>query len=305
MDAAELESNAPTQDTPEGIHEDIAHTRADMGRTIDAIQERLSPQRLVSEAKETVKDTVREAAETVTHTVKEATVGRVQDMATTMRDSATNASNSVIETIRQNPIPAAMAGLGLGWLFYQAQQRPVQTRRVYPYGMGRSPYPYSFSDQPTNGTPRTAYAPTYPSDQPGFGDRVGDATQQVREKVGDLTGQVGDRVGQLGEQVQERAEDFSGRVQSSAGQTRDWFGDMMRENPLVLGLAAIAVGAAVGFAVKETPQENRLLGEAHDNLLHKAQDVAQDTTQKVQQVAKRATETAKDEAQHQGLVSQS
>ncbi len=104
--------------------------------------------------------------------------------------------------------------------------------------------------------------------------------------------------------MQDRAGELSDRMQTGAVQTRDWFGGMMQENPLVMGLAAVAVGAAVGFAIKATPQENRLMGEAHDNLLHKAQDAAQDTAQKVQQVAKRATETAKDEAQRQGLVNQ-
>ncbi len=292
MDSDELEQNTTTADEPTAIRDDIAHTRADLGRTIDAIQERLSPQRLVNEAKESV---------------KEATVGKVQDMATTIRDSASDASNSFMDTVRQNPIPAAMAGLGLGWLFYRAMQRPTPSRRTYPSSAGRNAY--SFSDQPTYGYARSSYAPAYPpaeqSGQTGIGDRVGDATQQVREKVGDITGQVGDRVGHLGEQVQERAGDFGERMQSGAGQTRDWFGDMMQGNPLVMGLAAAALGAAVGFAVKETPQENHLMGDAHDNLLHKAQDVAQDTAQKVQQVAQKATETVKDEAQRQGLVNQS
>jgi hypothetical protein len=50
----------------EDIRQQIAHTRADMSRTIDAIQDRLRPSQLMSRTKDTVKD---------------ATVGRVKKLA--------------------------------------------------------------------------------------------------------------------------------------------------------------------------------------------------------------------------------
>ncbi len=182
-DDAEGNDAPQPSDEPGALRHDIAQTRESMSRTIDAIQERLSPQRIVNEAKETVKDTVREATESVKDSVREATVGRVQDMATTIRDSASDAGNSVMDTIRQNPIPAAMAGLGLGWLFYRAMQRPAPTRRTYvapPAGYARDGYAYGYRDTAGYGTTRPAYTSAGTADQPGTGDRVGDVALGAR-----------------------------------------------------------------------------------------------------------------------------
>src|ERR671917_2654521 len=59
---------------------EIERTRADMGETVDAIQQRLSPENLKEQAKDRVRET---------------TVGRA------------------METIRENPLPAALTGIGL------------------------------------------------------------------------------------------------------------------------------------------------------------------------------------------------
>ena len=63
----------------------------------------------------------------------------------------------------------------------------------------------------------------------------------------------------------------------------------------------MAVGAAVGLAVPATRVEQEYLGEARDKLVDKAQQVAHDTMQKVQNVAQEAGRTAQQEAQNQGL----
>jgi hypothetical protein len=71
-----------------------------MSSTINAIQDRLSPQNLVAQAKDTVRD---------------ATVGRAEQVMSDMRDTARSAGNTLFDTIRDNPLPAALVGVGLGW----------------------------------------------------------------------------------------------------------------------------------------------------------------------------------------------
>ena len=75
---------------------EIERTRAGMSETVDAIQERLSPENLKEQAKDRV---------------KEATVGKAQE-----------AGSGIVDTIRQNPLPAALTGIGLGWLFVERQK---------------------------------------------------------------------------------------------------------------------------------------------------------------------------------------
>jgi len=81
---------------------------------------------------------------------------------------------------------------------------------------------------------------------------------------------------------------------------------MLHENPLAVGAASLALGAAIGLAIPETQRENQLLGEARDSVMDKTMGTAQDTMQKVGTIARKAEGAAedaiKDEAHTQGLM---
>ncbi len=77
------------------IRADIEETRQEMGDTLSELGDRLEPSRLVDQAKENV---------------REATIGRVEE-------TAKGVSEMVMETIKRNPIPAAIAGTGLALLW--------------------------------------------------------------------------------------------------------------------------------------------------------------------------------------------
>jgi hypothetical protein len=86
--------------TTTDIRAQIERTRAEMSQTIDAIEERLSPARLMNDAKQSVKD---------------ATVGRVKRLAATMTVSADADrpfdGKRVVDAVRANPLPFAIAGV--------------------------------------------------------------------------------------------------------------------------------------------------------------------------------------------------
>ena len=63
-----------------------------------------------------------------TTSVKEATVGRAQE-----------AGSTIVETVRANPVPAALTGIGLGWLYMSARRQSCPERGQ---GGGREPGPY-------------------------------------------------------------------------------------------------------------------------------------------------------------------
>src|SRR5713101_4343171 len=83
-------------------------TRAEMGETIDAIKERLNPQKLMGQAKESV---------------REATIGRAQDAANAAVETAKDTGTTVAGFIKENPIPAALTGLGITWLLMSARKQ--------------------------------------------------------------------------------------------------------------------------------------------------------------------------------------
>jgi hypothetical protein len=140
----------------DAIRAEIERTRGDMSRTVDQIEERLSPAHLkeqiadvkqaavgeyheakdhvkadlareISEAKARVAEEVRNAKRTLRlemrqakHAVHQATVGKVRHM-------ADDARTSIVDTIRENPIPSAMIAIGLGWLLMGGGKRTDRT----------------------------------------------------------------------------------------------------------------------------------------------------------------------------------
>jgi ElaB/YqjD/DUF883 family membrane-anchored ribosome-binding protein len=223
----------------------------------------------------------------------------------------------VITTIKENPIPAALAGIGLGWLVMRMRSKSSEQRfagyhpsRDYGYGPTTN-YPTG-RNYASYGYETYGYQPGYtPSDQSGSGagstvdqakNTVGQATGQIQDTASQMAGQVQDTAGQVANQVQDTASQIGYQAQYQAQRAAGGFQQMLDTNPLAVGAMAVAAGIAVGMIVPETPQEHQLMGEARDNLMDKAQQTAQDTVQKVQSVAQEAVGAAKQEVQNQGLA---
>jgi hypothetical protein len=81
--------------------------------------------------------------------------------------------------------------------------------------------------------------------------------------------------------------------QSALAATRGAF-DFCKDQPLVLAGLGLAIGAALGAAIPETEAEDRLMGEAADQVKEKAQTLASDQLQVAKQVGQHLVdETAK------------
>jgi hypothetical protein len=323
--AAGADEIEQTEDTAE-IRAEIEETRAEMSGTIEAIQDRLNPQHL----KEQVKEQVREQFQEVKATVREATIGKAEDMVRNAGDTLDEARYGLMETIRQNPFPAALVGIGLGWLFMNRQSAP--SRR---YDRYNDQARYYREGQPHYGdrqgyTGRTsAYADSYTSnwaDQDqgsakGTLHRVqeaaGSVVNQAQDTVGTLADRTQETVGNVVSQAQETASTVANQTQEAVGyiadqahyqaqRVEDRFQHALYENPLAVGAVALAIGTAIGFSLPQTQRENELLGEARDSLIDRAQEAAQDTLEKVQQVAgdvmDQAQTTVQEKAKERGLT---
>ncbi len=319
-------SHAQDQDDPDAIRAEIQSTREDMTETLNAIQAKLNPSHIRDQA---------------VGSVRQATIGRVEDAADDAREKVKGASNDVFETIKRNPAPALLAAVGLGWLIMESRsqasgqgmrQRGRQGDRYYlgneQYGRGGYDYGYTYDEY---GRRSVGYSEPnqYEGQGQGMrerasnamgqaGDRMQGAAQQATSKVQDVASQASDAVqdaasnakdtaGQVVDSARQGAQQVAQQAQYQAQRVGSRFGDMMQDNPVVIGAAALALGAIVGFALPITDKENQIMGEARDKVVDRAQDIASDTAQKVQHVAQEAAnaakETAKDEAQKQNLTS--
>ena len=216
------------------IRAEIEDTRLEMGGTLNELGNRLEPGRLVHEAKENV---------------REATIGRVEE-------TAKGVSDMVMQTIKRNPIPAAMAGAGLALLWVN-KDKNGQSHSTETYYRG-------------NG---------YRSEQNGGGldiSKVGDVASGAGQNVGRAVGQVGEGASQVTGEVIQRGR----QTVEEVGWRLDRF---MQASPLAMGAIALGAGAVVGALVPETPQEQRVLGDASRQVGTAVRDTVGQVTDKAEE----------------------
>jgi Protein of unknown function (DUF3618) len=337
---------------PEVIAADIEATRDEMSSTIEAIQERLDPERLSQQAVSTatevseqavtaateITEQAREAAKDVAKyaieeakaavneltgqakaSVREATIGKVEHMAMYTRDTAESVKGDLWTTIKQNPVPAALAAIGIGWLWSNRSGGGSQRSSSARYGNYRgethsdwsyqssgagSPYYGSYGTE--GGSASSGTIGGYGSSgthgrqfdqQDGQGQQMGgqimgqaqERVGQVQEKAGQVVGQAGQVVGQVPYQMRERA----GQVQQQA----QGFWQMMESNPVAVGALGTVLGGVAGLLIPETEKENQLMGEARDRVVGSVQEMAGETVAKAQLVAEEAGRSAMEAGQ--------
>ena len=235
---------------PETLREDIAQTRAEMSGTIDAIQERLEPQRLVGEATDAAREAVQGMVQETTGAVREATIGKAGQMAGDVTETARGASSTIMDTIRDNPVPAAIAAIGLGWLLLSSKNRsPAGQTSRYPARGARSAGLYL--PPAASGQPRGGAGQVVSKAQATVGDvadQARDTAGQVASGAQDLVSGAADTAGQVASGAQELvsgAADTASQVVSSAGRTAGGASssllETVRQNPVPAALVGLGI----------------------------------------------------------------
>ncbi len=320
--SALVENMVAQPQTPEEARAQIEQTRAEMSETIDALKEKLAPENLMMEAKQTAKETVKgmvegaveatkesvshivEATkETVSHisekvshlggtasvtathlgsAVKEAvgtTSENVKHAATTTGSVAKGAIYMVSETIRNNPLPTAIVGGTLIFLFLNGKKN----------GSSASENTW------------TSYAETHPTSEQHSAisevrEKVSEVAGNVRETVTDAANVVGDKVSDTVSTVKHKVSDVASDVGAKAQHQATRAKTAMEENPLMVGAAVLALGAAIGLMIPVTEQENRLMGSTRDHLLDQANEKAGAFAQKAGVVAQKTLDAINENA---------
>jgi ElaB/YqjD/DUF883 family membrane-anchored ribosome-binding protein len=311
--------------TSSAIRADIERTRERLGETVEALGAQLNPTHL----KQRVKDSVREA-----------TIGRVQNMASTTRDRITGSSRDLAQHIRDNPLPAAVAAAGIGWLLFRAREgeRPLLRKAVR---RRLADAPERFDDEFDAYEGRALRA-----DVGEFGEEVRERTRDLSERVQETrqriveraepqSARVAERVQEAKERasevghrlaerasearqrvaqkardarhaVAERASETSRRVRESARHTAQRVETSYNESPIGMGAVALAIGLAIGYSLPATRREARMMGDSRDKLVDKARERVADARERIEGAVERATPEVKaairDAARDTGLT---
>jgi ElaB/YqjD/DUF883 family membrane-anchored ribosome-binding protein len=221
------------------IEGEIEATRERVTRDIDELGDRLSPENLKRQAKEAITGTARQTG------------------------------FRMIDFIQENTSLVAAMGLGAVWLVQQRNRSVVSGDR-----MARFAYtgPERRQERLTGRIADRAseMRDTVSSTAEGVAERAGNLTHQA----GELAGRARERAGELGGEVRERARDIGSRAKDQTRRARGGLERLMEENPLAVAAGVAALGLACGFLLPETEREQRLMGPARDELVHRAQGTA-------------------------------
>lgn len=263
--------------SPAAIRADIERTRERLGATVEALGAQLNPSNL----KQRVKDSVREA-----------TIGKVQHMASNTTERITETGRGLAQVIRDNPLPAAVAAAGLGWLILSSRDQR-ETRRF----AGVDPNEFGNSGESGQSKVRETVR--------NIAGTVADKAHDLTERAGDATQRVVDKAREAGEIVAEKADAAVHTVQARTSSGTRRLGNQFEDTPIGMGAVALALGLAIGMSVPATRKEAALMGDARDKLLDKTRKRVADTAQKVERVVERALPEVKtvvrDAARDEGL----
>lgn len=309
--SADVAATDPGAKSPHEIENEVEQSRREVERTLDAIQERLSPGQLLDQA------------------------------ASYFRGNGGEFARNFGNAIKHNPIPLALVGVGLAWMMW-SEQRPRSADAPSSdwdddpeLGYGYHDRYAGFADEAagTEAWPYAGYGPrgeTEPEagleEEAGAGWRgriaetsgsarakaedlaegvrasVAGAAEGARERMADAAEGARERVAGARDEVRNRAAAARVRARRYGQRARRGALDMLHEQPLVLGAIGLAVGAAIGAALPPSEPEDRLMGETRDRLKRRAEAIGREQAAKAGAAAQAAYEAAKDEAEAQGLT---
>lgn len=283
---------------------EIEETRSDMGVTIDEIGHRLQPQTIADEARDKI---------------REATVGRVERMVDDAGQTAQRTGNTLVETIRQNPVPAALAGIGAGWLMLRMRgQGSSSYGDGYGYGYrssgarGGSDRGYGYSSGSRSGYGSSGYVGEdyrgagytgqtgYEGSSTGPLDGARDVADQAMGRAQEVTSNVQRAAQGTIDDVQQRARDAQWQAQSALQDAQSQADRTYNENPLALGALALGVGAAVALAIPPTQKERELMGDQANKVVEQAAGAVSQAMDQAQTKVQQTSEQLANKASNEG-----
>ena len=267
------EINTSHSETDE-IRGEIERTRVEMSETIGEIQDRLRPDHLLQQARDGMKEAAVGKAKTIMSSASESAYRGAQ--------RARGYGNHLAWYAKEHPIRMAITAGVVTWLCMRNRSSSEQF--------------FGASDTSWD---QDEYLPTEPS----LSDRVSDAASSARQTVGEYASTAKQAVGEYASSARETVGEYAAtaretvndyaqsaassaraasmRARSAASRATTTVDDFVHENPLAAGAIAVAIGAAIGLAVRSTAYEDRTMGATRDQALAKAKNVASNITQYV------------------------
>lgn len=269
-------------------------TRARLSGNLDALQSRLTPSQLLDQA---------------------AAYLRTNDGARFTRNLGAS--------VRDNPMPAALTGIGLAWLMASNATRGAGTKgqasvamhlhdRAHHAGIAviRLPDETEHAHRAriddargsVLGVHRRASEPAE-----SYSSRLSDAMATAKQWASQVQDRAGDQIDAMSGQMSDMRDQASGVVQTAMDQARRGTGGLtaaITGNPMLLGALGITAGALLGALLPHVDAEDEWLGDAGKTVNTLAHDTANEMMRRGEHAVQATMDAAQTAAGEQGLTAE-
>lgn len=235
--------------SPEEMMRETEKTRDGIEKNLEALENRLSPDEMLDQ------------------------IGQAVAPA---RDGAVEFARNLGDTVRENPIPAAMVGIGLGWLLLSGRRTATST-----------------------GYPADRVDPSRPVDDPATGEASGAVRRRARETkewARERSAEVRDKAGESTDSAYRYASDTAHRAGARIGDGASDVGNFVQRRPILTGVAVAGVGAVVAAALlARTDRGRAVMARASDTVKdgsHRATEAVRGAAHDVSEAASEAAAKA-------------
>jgi ElaB/YqjD/DUF883 family membrane-anchored ribosome-binding protein len=249
---------ADTSIEADSIYDEIDRTRDSMDRTLEEIQRRLSPGYITHKT---------------FHNIREASLTMYR---------------ATLDTVKDHPIPAAVAGLGIACLIGIAIQDRSRRR-----DSGYEDRSEASNGESSRGSRLSESG--HGDERPGASHKsIADVAHATGQSLSRATEAVMNRSREIAHDINEARHNVQHRLQEGVVASRDAAQHAFHDHPLLTGVGVFVAGVALGAMFPSTHKESQWLGEYRDDLVDSAKE-------KVTRAARTAAHTAAQAARRESL----
>lgn len=278
--------------SPDAIEEQIEETRHHLSDTLSELQRRLSTRDIYQEA--------------VTYLKSNQDIGR-----------------NLTATVRENPVPIGLIGLGVTWLIasnasankHYGHER-IESGPVYRSDSLDSSSGHSRKKERARETMDNAKSKASDA-KDAAKDKLQDAKSTMSRKAesakGSLSGAAhqaqhqGDHMKESYENTRQNARNKGSEIarnmrdgyQQRTHQVRHQAHSLIEERPLAVVAIGFGIGAALGLMIPSTQRENRLMGETRDSLKDRALEEGHERVERAREQVESAARATREHVQQE------
>jgi hypothetical protein len=190
--------------------------------------------------------------------------------------------------VQENPLPIVLVGTGLAWLMLgkapASGAQESERNQAYLYGDWR--------DRPGQAGDAESDVAAAGAD---FAASISNTASSVAASASDMASSVGEAVAGTAQSLKRKGADADRMMHSGIQAILD-------QDPFVLAALGVALGTAIGAALPATEFESEQLGSLGDRVRQMGEEGLAAGLDQAKEVAGRAFEAGKEEADRQGLV---